>query len=125
MKHFFYLLFFILISCATEPKELVPMQGVIHQETVIDFRSTAVHCLRDLITGEDTGGAWTIVTIPSGSILTNDDLDTDNPCLEFGDYGCGLYQLKYTVTTDCCEDFVVIKIRKRCCEVTAVLNCSI
>jgi len=125
MRKFLYLSIFILISCATDPKPLTPMQGIDHKETVVDFKSTATHCLRDLITGEDSGGTWTIVSIPSGSILTNGDLTTDNPCIDFGDYGCGLYQLKYTVITDCCEDFVVIKIRKKCCEITAVINCSI
>lgn len=126
MKKFLILVFFIMSCSIDKPLEQRPMDNVeVQEEVVINFRVLAASCLRDLLVGEDAGGVWTIHTKPGGSILLDTDLSGDNPCIEFGDFGCGIYELKYTVTTDCCEDFVIIRVRKKCCEVVGVISCSI
>lgn len=92
---------FLVIGCTDQPK--VGKQ--------VHYSSKAITCLRDFINGEDSNGSWSIISIPPGSTLLQSDLSgTDNPCIEFDDFGCGEYVLKYKVTTLCCMDSVTINI---------------
>jgi len=58
--------------------------------------------LLDFLVGEDTGGTWTICGLPENSTLTNLDLIGDNPQIDFNDFGCGVYCLRYTVSNEDC-----------------------
>lgn len=80
-----------------------------------------VYCLRDFLIGEDSMGVWEVVSEPVGA-----NLDTllvgDNPCIEWGDKPCGLYQLRYIVGDSCCRDTAIIQPLK-CC-LTGISECS-
>lgn len=89
------------------------------------FKVLAANPLCDFLTGEDSGGEWTIVTIPAGSTLANTDLIGDCPSIDFDLFGCGEYTLRYTVeSTDCvgCTDFVDVDIIKCCISGSATCN---
>jgi hypothetical protein len=130
MKHTYKILLILLLSsCAIEPPEKLINAGVERSENIhvqnSQYRALAVHCMRDFLVGEDAGGDWSIVEKPVGSILVQSDLDgTDNPCIDFADYGCGIYRLKYKVQNTCCKDSSIVRINKRCCNVTASLSCN-
>ena len=72
----------------------------------------------------DGGGIWTTLSIPTGSTMTNTDLSGDNPCIEFDDYGCGMYNLEYTYESSTCEGCTKSNIVpfRNCCE--NILNCN-
>jgi hypothetical protein len=129
MKIFNILLVLFLASCAIEPPQKIVDAGTPRSDDMHvpnnQYRAMAVHCLRDFLTGEDAGGAWTIVEKPIGSILVQGDLDgTDNPCVDFADYGCGIYIIQYKVTQPCCVDSSRVRLNKRCCNVTGTLSCN-
>lgn len=89
------------------------------------YRGLAVNCLRDFLVDEDAGGTWKLIEKPVGSVLTQSNLDgTDNPCLDFANYGCGLYIVQYKVVQPCCQDSTRLRINKRCCNVTGSLVCN-
>lgn len=62
------------------------------------------HCLFQHLGGEPTtGGCWEIVSLPSGSTITQADLGTEhNPCIEFENQPCPAdYVFQYQA---CCGD---------------------
>lgn len=108
MKYLIYIVIsiFIIISCES------------HDDTPI-VQTKVVNNLCDFITGEDAGGDWSIVLpLPSGSTLTDSDLSSPCPNIDFNDFGCGLYSLKYLVeSTTCegCKDSTIVNIELPCC----------
>jgi len=130
MKHIYFIIILFLASCAVEPPQKTINAGVERSQNIHvpndQYKRLATHCLRDFLVGEDEGGAWTLLDKPEGSILLQEDLDgTDNPCIDFGDYGCGVYRLKYKVQDICCKDSVEFDVNKRCCNVTGSLICNL
>jgi len=129
MRVVIFALILFMIGCASDlPKSTID-SGQERSENLHvqndQYRAMAVHCLRDFLVGEDSGGSWTIVEKPLGSILIQDDIDdSDNPCIDFANYGCGLYRLQYKVIDLCCKDSTIVRINKRCCNVTASLSCN-
>lgn len=71
-----------------------------------------VHCLRDFITGEDPGGTWEQVGVSPQNLTSL--LIGDNPCFEWNDKACGLYELRYIVGSPCCRDTATINPLKCC-----------
>ena len=78
--------------------------------------SRAIFCLRDMLTGEDSGGTWSVVTEPVGANLTP-LLIGDNPCIQWSVQPCGQYELRYVVGDACCRDTSYVRPRKCCLEV--------
>ena len=121
-------LILFLFSCSVEIPEKYNAGYEVSDDIHVPnnlYQRSAVHCLRDFITGEDAGGSWKIVSKPLGSILLQGDLSgTDNPCIDFANYGCGQYRLQYKVQAQCCADSTLVTINKRCCNVTASLSCN-
>lgn len=73
----------------------------------------------------DDGGTWTIVSLPTGSTLTQGDLAGDNPCLDFNIFGCGQYILNYSYsssTCDGCEKNADVVFIKCCLEINPICN---
>ncbi len=130
MKHIYKIfIIFLFSSFAVEPPEKLVNAGVERSENIHvpndQYRSLAIHCMRDFLVGEDAGGTWKLINKPSGSILLQSDLDgTDNPCIDFSNYGCGVYRVQYKVVAPCCRDSVAFNINKRCCNVTSTLTCN-
>jgi hypothetical protein len=112
MKRIIIFLLFIT-SCAIFPKKEKPKTGVVGNTQIntsmVDNKSSATHCLRTFLTGEDAGGEWVIISKPIGS--PNPTLTGDNPCIEFA---CGDYVLKYRVVNVCCKDSVTFTVKKCC-----------
>ncbi len=85
-----------------------------------EFKTSAIHCLRDFLTGEDAGGTWQqIGTTPQdlSALLVG-----DNPCFEWNDKACGQYEFRYIVGDDCCRDTSVVRPLK-CC-MTGISTCN-
>lgn len=95
----------------------------------VDDQTGCVQLLTEYIsvssTTVDSGGSWTIVSVPNGSSLTNADLaGSDNPCVDLDQ--CGVYILRYRVTsTTCagCFDEEDVPFEKCCLSITT--NCAI
>lgn len=123
MRNIVYILLLLLVCCKTEiPKKTVSAG---YQYEGLSYSAMAARCLRTLIIGEDAGGTWTIITKPAGSTLVQGLLDgSDNPCIDFDLYGCGLYQLQYKVVQPCCTDSTRITLNKRCCNISGNFNCN-
>ena len=84
------------------------------------YKTSAIHCLRDFLTGEDAGGTWQqIGTTPQdlSALLVG-----DNPCFEWNDKACGQYEFRYIVGDDCCRDTSVVRPLK-CC-MTGISTCN-
>lgn len=73
----------------------------------------------------DGGGTWTVLLNPTGGTMTDADLFGDNPCIEFDDFGCGIFNLEYTYessTCDGCTSSNIVPFRN-CCPV--LIDCII
>ncbi len=90
------------------------------------FQSMNTYCLLDFLTDPDRNGRWTIVSKPDSSTLSNGILSgTDNPCIDFNNFGCGDYSLKYLVKNPCCiKDSVIIDLVLPCCQLEAFVTCT-
>ena len=80
----------------------------------------------------DGGGVWTVVDGPPLHTLTDEILacadlsdPCDNPCIDLFVYGCGVYQLRYQVSSETClncEGDIVLTFRKCCTELTIICS---
>jgi hypothetical protein len=107
LKSIFKLTIFIIFlsSCASDKRFGNAGQSA-------EFKTSAIHCLRDFLTGEDAGGTWQqIGTTPQdlSALLVG-----DNPCFEWNDKACGQYEFRYIVGDDCCRDTSVVRPLKCC-----------
>lgn len=86
------------------------------------------YALRDFLVGEDCCGIWTIVSKPDSSTLTNTHLTgTDNPVIDFNDFGCGDYILQYKVESSTCPncfDSTEVHILLPCCTLVGSSSCD-
>lgn len=94
---------------------------IIHIYTflLLSFSIQAQTCLQDAILQIypelSTCGFFTLVDVPTGSTLTQADLDTgptctnfgdtyfNNPCVDFDNLECGHYPISYTALSETCE----------------------
>lgn len=116
MRAIIYISLFFLIGCATDRR-----MGNAGSDNCEMFRTKAVHCLRDFLTGEDAGGEWQqIGTTPQNltSLLVG-----DNPCIEWDPLACGQYNLMYIVGDDCCKDTAYVNPFK-CCLTLPPITCN-
>ena len=70
------------------------------------IRVMAAYPLCDGLTGEDAGGAWSIISTPTGSTLTAADIVGDCPSVDFDLFGCGTYVLMHTVESPNCTNCI-------------------
>jgi len=105
MKYILYISIILLAGCSIEQ----PSNGIA-TETYYDGNSLikTEYCLLDIMNGDPTsGGCWTLISVPPGSTITQNDLTGDNPCIEFGGQPCpNDYVFEYQALCGGCEDCI-------------------
>jgi hypothetical protein len=84
------------------------------------FSKRSVHCLRNFLIDEDGGGTWQQIDTTPQNIRSL--LIGDNPCFEWDDKACGLYQLIYIVGDPCCYDTAFVNPLKCCLTGQSICN---
>jgi hypothetical protein len=86
-----YLIFILFISCSTA--KFAPRQITYCWKTT-------------LVPSADWGGWWKIINQSPGTLPitlpAKGTVGADNPCIELGDYGCGVYVVRYYVESTTC-----------------------
>ena len=117
MRLVFAILFLTLASCN---RDLAPEKAKAGQDECAVFKKMATHCLRDWLTGEDSGGTWQQIGTTPQNISSL--LVCENPCIEWDPLACGQYNLMYIVGDACCRDTAYVNPLK-CC-LTGISNCN-
>lgn len=100
---------FLLVSCS---KDIVPERANAGLDQCATFRKMATYCLRDWLTGEDSGGTWEQIGTTPEDI--SNELIGENPCVSWDNKACGQYHLMYIVGDQCCRDTAFVNPLKCC-----------